>query len=195
MALEVNISLEGDPAAVLEKAKKPILEGAARATSNVLIKHFRARNQSRERRPGWKKSNYWAEASDSVTSEVGEDRTVATVRKEGVRLHWLGGVVKPKNGHKALAIPADPSVAGIWPSEYKGKPNAGPTFLVWKKGESSGMIATRKKKGNEIVPLWWLVAKTTHRPDPTVIPSVDDFATAVSKAYKTVLKALKGGAA
>lgn len=191
--MEVSIKMSGDPARFLEAAKQPILEAAARAMSVLLIRHFRDRNRTRPKRQGWPKTNYWADAAQTVTSEAEGDTAVATIAQPGVRLHWLGGVVKPKNGHRALAIPADPSVQGIWPSEYKGKPDAGPTFLVWKKGENTGMIATRKKKAKNLTPLWWLVAKTTMQPDPSVIPPANDFAASISKACNRVIKALQSG--
>ena len=191
--MEITVKMSGDIARFLESAKKPILEAASRAMSVLLIKHFRDRNRTRARRSGWPKTNYWADVAQTVTSEADGDKAVATIAKEGVRLHWLGGVVRPKNGHKALAIPADPSVQGVWPSEYRGKPGAKPTFLVWKKGENTGMIATREKKGKGIIPLWWLVSKTTHQADPSVIPEKDEFSTAISKACNRVIKALQSG--
>lgn len=194
MALEVQISLEGNPAAALDKARPQMLEGSARAMTVTLQRHFRERNRTRHRQ-GWPKSNYWAEASESVTSETHETWAEATVRKEGVRLHWLGGVVKPQNGHKALAIPAVPEVAGIWPSEYRKKGKAKPTFLVWKKGAASGFIAAREKGQKDFTVLWWLHEQAKHEPDETVIPETETFAKAVSRACKAVLRALKGGAA
>ncbi len=194
VAVEVKIRLEGDPAAVLAEAKKPMLEASQRAMTVTLRRHFRERNESRTPTPGWPKSNYWAEASESVTGEAHEDWAAATVRKEGVRLHWKGGIVRPREAKKALAIPNVPEVAGIWPSEYRGKQNGKPTFLVWKKGAHSGFIATREKGRKDFTVLWWLHEQTKHDPDPTVIPDVDTFAKAVARACKAVLRALKGGA-
>lgn len=191
MALEVKISLEGNPSAALEAARRPILEGSARAMTNTLVRHFRERNRSRERKEGWPRSNYWAKAAESVTSEAGADRAVATVRKEGVRLHWLGGIVRPREGRRAVAIPNVPEVAGIWPSEYRGKQKSKPTFMVWKAGAQSGFIAAREKGQKGFRVLWWLREETEHDPDPTVIPSAETFAKAVEKACKAVLKAMK----
>lgn len=62
------------------------------------------------------KSNYYSESADSVTTKVSGDSATVSIEKEGAALHYYGGTVRPKRG-KALAIPLDPDVASICPSE------------------------------------------------------------------------------
>lgn len=176
-----------------EEALKAMREAAARAMSNTLIRHFRAKNNTPSAK-GFKRSNFWSQAADSVTSRVEGDAAIAEVRKEGVRLRLKGGTVRPTNGHKALAIPADPSVAGIWPSEYGGKKGGVKTFLLWRKGENRGFIGTAVKGQKEPKVLWWLVSKTTHKPDPSAVPENSVMVTAVERACRSVLRALGAGA-
>jgi len=176
-----------------EAAFKAMREAAARAMSVALIRHFREKNRTPNAK-GFKRSNYWSQAAESVTSRVEGDAAVAEVRKEGVRLRLLGGTVRPKAGKRALAIPADPSVAGIWPSEYGGKRGGVKTFLLWRKGENRGFIGTAVKGQKEPKVLWWLVSKTQHKPDPTALPEMSAMVAAVERACRGVLRTLGGGA-
>lgn len=177
-----------------DQAVKAMLDASARAMSNTLIRHFRAKNGTPNAK-GFKRSNYWSQAADSVTTRVEPDAAIAEVRKEGVKLHLLGGTVRPKNGHRAMAIPADPSVAGMWPSEYAGKNGGVKTFLVWKDGEKTGFIGTKGSDPEHPRILWWLTGATHHKADPTTLPEKSEMAAAVQRACKAVLRGLQGGAA
>lgn len=171
-----------------EKVVKDMLDASARAMSVALIKHFRKKNGTPNAK-GWKRSNYWSQAGESVTSRVEGDAAVAQIAKEGVLLHWKGGTVRPKAGHKALAIPADSSVAGKWPSEGTSVK----TFLAWSKKKDFGFIAESGKRPLRV--LWWLKRETHHKPDPTTLPDTATMETAVQRACKSVLRALTGGGA
>lgn len=196
MQITLDVSMPKLPPAVEhpELAVKAMLEASARAMSVTLIRHFRAKN-AKGNAKGFARSNFWSQAADSVTTRTEADAAIAEVRKEGVKLRLLGGTVRPKNGHRALAIPADPSVAGMWPSEYAGKGGGAKTFLLWREGENRGFIGTAVKGQAEPKVLWWLVSKTTHKPDPTALPDKAAMAAAVHRACKAVLRAMTGGAA
>ena len=176
-----------------EAALKAMKEAAARAMSNTLIRHFREKNLTPNAK-GFKRSNFWSQAADSVTHRVEGNAAIADVRKEGVLLRWKGGTVRPTNGRRALAIPADPSVAGIWPSEYAGKKGGAKTFLLWRKGENRGFIGTAVKGQKEPKVLWWLVSRTTHKPDPSAVPETSVMVAAVERACRSVLRAMGTGA-
>ena len=151
---------------------------------------FRSKDRAEPNAQGWKRSHWWNRVASSVTSRIEGDSAFADIREPGALLHWKGGTVKPRNGHKALAIPADPAVKGIWPSEY----GRAETFLVWKKGEKTGFIA-KKGEGKKPHVLWWLTGATHHEADPTVVPE-EGLVEGVAKAVQAVCKALaKGGAA
>lgn len=171
-----------------EKVAKDMLDASARAMSVALIRHFRQKNRTPNAK-GWKRSNYWSQVGESVTSYVEDGAAVAQIAKEGVLLHLMGGTVQPKAGHKALAIPADPSVAGKWPSEGTSVK----TFLAWIKKRDFGFIAEAGKKPLHV--LWWLKRQTLHIPDPSTLPANSTLETAVKRACdQVVLQSLAGGA-
>ena len=155
------------------------------------MKNFRRRN-SRGNAKGFPRSNFWQDAAESVTSAVEGDTMSATIRRQGVRLRWKGGEVRPKDGRKALAIPVDPSVAHEWPSEYAGR--GGALFHVWPKGRNTGFLANRGTAEKHARILWMLVAKTTHKPDPSVIPPEGELRDKIVRAMKRALRAAQGGA-
>ncbi len=193
MEITLDVSMPKLPPAVEhpEQAVKAMLEASARAMSNTLIRHFRAKNRTPNAK-GFARSNFWSQAADSVTTRTEPDSAIAEVRKEGVRLRLLGGTVRPRNGRKALAIPADPSVAGMWPSEHSGKKGGVETFLAWSESKDAGFIAERGSKTLRV--LWWLKRETRHKPDPTVLPDREAMATAVQRACRAVLREMTGGA-
>ena len=92
-------------------------EAAVHGVEALIIEHLRKKNDgTKPNRWGMPKTKYYAEASKNVEASV----VGATIRVEsdhpGLAMHYEGGTVYPKK--KALALPIDPAVAGIWPSEY-----------------------------------------------------------------------------
>ena len=178
-----------------ETFRRSLLEGAQRAMTNTLVKHFRAKDRAEPNAQGWARSHWWNRVASSVTSRIEGESAVADIREPGVRLRWLGGTVKPKAGKKALAIPADPSVRGTWPSEYAGKGGTEKPFPVWQKGAKTGFLAIRGSDPEHPRILWWLVGATHHEADPSVVPETA-LVEGVAKAAQAVCKVLaKGGAA
>lgn len=139
-------------------------EAAAEGVSDCVVAHFRRRNTSAKRRAGMPKSDYWEDAAESVTTEVRGQTATVTIQKEGVALHYYGGVVYPVNG-KALAIPIDPSVAGTNPREANAVADG--ISMIWPKGSTHGFL----KDANTGELLWLLVARATLSPDPSVLPT------------------------
>ena len=155
-------------------------EAARLGMSECVREHLRRRNETRPpSRYGLPKSNYWADAADSVTSEVSGNVAAVTVEQEGAALHYYGGTVHPKRG-KALAIPIDPSVAGIWPSEANALTDH--IAMIWPKNSTHGFL--KDAETNEL--LWLLVPRATIPADPTVMPTDDEI---VNAAMDAVLEA------
>ena len=141
-------------------------EAAALGVSELIVQHLRNKNAGTPPRTGFPKSNYYAEASNDVQTAVHGKTATVTIPHEGLALHYEGGAVYPKK--KALAIPLDPSVAGIWPSEYGGE-----MFVVWPKGKSSGLLvgADINHEGDIGKALYRLIYKATIPADPSVLPT------------------------
>ena len=156
-------------------------EAAARGLEVLVRRHLRRKNSSAQPRAGFPKTDYYADAAETVTGTFSGKTACVEVDKEGIALHYEGGTVYPKK--KALAIPIDPSVAGIWPSEYGGYSTGGDyddgaTSVFWPKGSSHGFI-----KENETGELLWLLVPHAKIPaDKTVLPEDGDLLGAAEDA-------------
>ena len=92
-------------------------EEAVRGVETLIIAHLRNKNDgTKPNRYGLPKKNYYAEASKNVEASVDGATVRVEIDHPGISMHYEGGTVYPKK--KALALPIDPAVAGIWPSEY-----------------------------------------------------------------------------
>ena len=134
-------------------------EAVKLAVEELITQHLIDRDASAQHRPGFPKSDYWKDAAESVTSTVSGSKVTIDIPKEGAYLHFYGGTVYPKK--KALAIPIDPAVADIWPSEAGGELD-----VFWPKNASHGFL--KDPETSDL--LWLLVPKATIPADRTVLP-------------------------
>ena len=158
-------------------------EAAGRGVFNLVRRHLVERNRTRPKRGDFPHSNYWARRKVDISFQ-GRGTAVIQVGSpgDGVALHYHGGIVRPKPGHKALAIPQDRSVWNVKPSEYRGK-----LFVKWKKGATSGVLCDRKT-GKA---LWLLVPKANIKADKTVLPEMRDMVAAGQKAAMAAMGAVQ----
>lgn len=157
-----------------------LAQAAGRGISNAVKSHLVERD-SRGRSDGLPRTGYYGDAAGGVTTEVSGSRAVVTIHKEGVALHYYGGVVYPTAGHKALAIPKSIQGAGKRPAE--ADPDHTKFALVWPKGEKTGTL--RDKETDEVVYL--LVPKATIPEDKTVLPSDAELESAGMSAMEAIL--------
>ena len=158
-------------------------ERAGSRVANLIIKHLRKKNASTPANPfGLPKTSYYDEASDTVQTEtsgnkftvsVGTDSTDRKAPGRGIALHYEGGTVYPEK--KALALPVDPAVAGIWPSEYSQGHN-----LFKTPGGALGDAETGRI-------LYILLPKATIPADPTVLPTDEEIADAATLGMAQVM--------
>ena len=133
-------------------------EAAVRGVEVLIIDHLREKNNSTQpNRYGLPKTNYYAEAAKNVAASVDGETVRVEVEYPGLAMHYEGGTIRPKK--KALAIPIDPAVAGIWPSEYSRDHK-----LFKSPGGALGDADTGQI-------LWVLLPKATIKADPTVLPT------------------------
>lgn len=151
-------------------------------------------------------SKYWQEAADSTKVETGGPTARVMVTQTGVRLHWLGGTVKPGKGTssktglptKLLAIPTAPGNhdapgfgAYVWRPWSKGKVRG----LLYPATET---IAKRKYKDRpagrtimranaQATPAYLLVTETVHPRNPNVIPANREIKDAAREAARSRL--------
>ena len=92
-------------------------EAAVRGVETLIIEHLRNKNDgTKPNRYGLPKTKYYADAAKNVEASVDGATVRVEIDHPGISMHYEGGTVYPKK--KALALPIDPAVAGIWPSEY-----------------------------------------------------------------------------
>ena len=92
-------------------------EAAVHGVEVLIIDHLRKKNDGTQpNRYGMPKTNYYADAAKNVEASVDGATVRVEIDHPGISMHYEGGTVYPKK--KALALPIDPAVAGIWPSEY-----------------------------------------------------------------------------
>jgi len=157
-------------------------EAAARGIFNLVKRHLVKRNMSRPKRRDFPHSGYWARRKVDLKFE-GTGRAVIQVGSpgDGVALHYYGGTVTPRPGHKYLAIPADRQVWDVKPSEYRGK-----VFFAQRKGAKSGTL--RDRKTGKV--LWFLVPQARIKADKTVLPAMQDMVQAGQRAAMAAMGAM-----
>lgn len=144
-------------------------EAAVRGVEALIIEHLRKKNDgTKPNRWGMPKTNYYAEASNSVAAGVTGNKVNVEIDHPGLAMHYEGGTVYPKK--KALAVPVDPAVAGIWPSEYSRDHQ-----LFKTPGGALGDADTGKI-------LYILLPKATIPADPSVLPTDTEIFGAVEEA-------------
>lgn len=108
---------------------------------------------------------FWRAASERVEVEPTAEGADVAIYQRGVALRYYGGTVRPKAGHKALAIPTEKGPRDTWPYEMPGL-----VFRrVSRKWPHLVRLLVHKDKPEE--PLYRLVNETQHKADPGVMPT------------------------
>lgn len=165
------------PTTDLIPSRRELAEAAGRGVSNAVKLHLAERDQARG--SGEMRTGYYGKAANAVRTEITDDEALVTINKEGIALHYYGGVIYPVDA-KALAIPKRPDVAGKRPKE--ADPMRAKFALVWPKGSKVGQL--RDRKDDQLVYL--LVPKATIKADPTVLPSDDALLDAGQAAMEAI---------
>lgn len=160
---------------------RELAEAAGRGVSNAVKRHLVAKDAATPPRAGMPKTGYYGDAAGSVTTEMKGEVALVSVTKEGMALHYYGGVVYPTEGHKALAIPQVAAVAGRRPAE--ADPSRTKFALVWPKGAATGTL--RDRETGEVAYL--LVAKAAVPKDETVLPEEGEMYGAAMSAMEAIL--------
>lgn len=149
-------------------------KASVRGVEVLIIDHLRKKNDGTQpNRYGLPKTKYYAKASNNVAAGVAGNKVNIEIDHPGIALHYEGGTVYPTGGKKNIAIPIDPAVAGIWPSEFDPTENHEKTFIT-----PGGAIG--EKETGKI--LYILIPKATIPADPSVLPTDEDIFGAVENA-------------
>ena len=178
MRLTINIPQNND----FLPPPRELAQAGGRGISNIVKRHLVDRDRASSPAAGMPRTGYYGDAANSVTTEMNGSVSVVTIHKEGVALHYYGGVVYPTSGHKALAIPQVPAAAGRRPAEID--PSRQQLALVWPKGATAGTL--RDKETDDV---WYLlVAKATIPADQTVLPTESAMTDAANAAIGRALE-------
>lgn len=155
---------------------RTLTEAARAGLRNVIVAHLDDKNGRAKHRPGMPQSGYYSDAAESVQSElINDNAAVVSIQKEGLAMHFYGGVIYPKPPHKYLAIPMNPAVWDQMPSEYD------PT-------KETLHVAGGKLRDNETDEIYYqLIRKATIKADPDVLPTDDKMYNAMFAAMEAVL--------
>ncbi len=163
---------------IAPQQRADVLHSAAGHVRGTLEEHFR-------RLPGRK---FWQEAADSVhvspqASEGSTARARIEILKRGVSLRFFGGVVKPRGNISELT--GRPTKSLLLPGKEL-RANGGDLIDVVKNPKKLHVIKTKagkvllvedipgkKGKEDEIRIHGQLVKRTVHKPNPRVLPTVE----------------------
>ena len=184
----------------------------ASAVTKMLFDHFMSLNS--ERSHGLTSPGFYAEAARGITAEYTDDGIEVSTSRVGIRLRFLGsgglpgGVVRPVKA-KYLTIPAIAEAYGK-PAGYFGglrfvkfgtAPDA-PAALIERGVKSATVAKTGKRVRNayknagtqgafEHRVFYWLKKETRHKPDDSVLPSVEAVEAVVEKAAEEYINTIK----
>lgn len=153
-------------------------EAAVRGVRNLVVAHLVARDSTARHSPGMPRSGYWGSAATSVTFSATENGGEVSIPKEGVALHYYGGVVRPGPGKKALAFPVNPAVAGMRAAEYDPQH----TKLDFVPGQKGHAPTLRDAESGEVY--YVLLASKKFEADKTVLPPEDAMLAAAVSAME-----------
>ena len=185
MSYGLNIRIEDTASSNLASVHKAFADGRhlpvmARAAANEVKENFRVLGLSRHRSAA--PFSFYARARGATSSGVDGGKAYVSIDHEGIGLRLLGGTVKPRKG-KYLTIPVDDAAIGKRVREF--------TDLKWiiNRRTGTGVVLQQGRV------LYALTKSTTHKPDPTVLPTTDVLQTAVTKSldeFVTTLEAKNG---
>ena len=143
-------------------------------------------------KPNWlgaPSTGFWKDAADGVTAESEGTATTVRIRSKGARLRYYGGVVRPTGrisevtGRpiKFLAYPINAAVYGKTPAEVSYK-------LYPKGGALYAMLGDRRSESDPR--MFRLARKTTHKPDPGILPGEQAVLNANAEALAEAIDAI-----
>lgn len=166
--------------------------------------HFSAAGYlERRNKLGGQTTSFWRRVLDSTAVEASETEATVSITQRGAALRYYGGEVRMKD--KLLSVPVHASAHGLSASLYPGDlvfrrakgggggDTAGYLFLRGAAGpQGSAVEGPRNRDGGEVMgPMVYVLRrKTTHAPDPDMLPSEATMAAAATAGASEYIAAL-----
>ena len=128
----------------------------AKAGAEVVKDHFTDLDR---RRHGSSTFHFYGRAARSTHHGVQGSFAFVGIDQEGIALRRFGGTVRPRNG-KYLTIPANDQAEGRRAREFDN--------LHFRRNATGGNGRLCDEGGRVF---YWLVKQSTHKPDPSVLPT------------------------
>jgi hypothetical protein len=200
-------------------APRQLLNVMGRAAANLVRDHLVEHNQENPNKMGGERTNYYTGAARATHFDLVGDGAVISINQVGMSLHYYGGTVVPGAKTSAftgkptqyLTIPARAEAHGHRASEFPdlivlwGK--NGPYALARAISQQVDFVNHKAKKAGEFIAkytqagaiqggevMFWLVKSATISPDPTVIPSEEEFSEAINSAVSECMSLLSSRA-
>jgi len=138
----------------------PIL---ARESERLTVRHLQGVNAQRSGNSGLGRSGFYAKAAQETTGRESDQGFEVAIRQLGFRLRVFGGTVVPVNG-EWLTIPATSTTYNRRAAD----------FDLYFRGRSDGQAAALVDVESDEV-YFWLVRRTVHQADRSVLPSDEEF--------------------
>ncbi len=173
---------------ITPEQKEDILHAAAGRVRSLMESHF----------DGLPSRRFWKEAADSIHVEPEKNGTLnINIFKRGVHLRYAGGTVKPSGKIseltgkpiKSLLIPGRRTAMhtqGLDLYDVVKAPNR--VHTIKNHAGRVYLVEDAEQPEQKMRYLGRLVKQTTHSPDPSVLPSMQDMQEAAAKGANFILK-------
>jgi hypothetical protein len=176
LTIEINDKPVRDLLKKIEQVGPAGRKIAAEEAAKCTRQHFAALAGSRHR-PAAGMTNFYSRAAKATVGRVQGEQVIVSIDALGLALRRYGGTITPKRT-KYLAIPAEDNAAAI-----NNSPRRVPGLHFRRNASGNGGRLT-DATGRVF---YWLVKKSVHQPDPSVLPTADDFDRAITPVIQAHL--------
>lgn len=210
MSVAFTVDISGPAIRFLDQVEAglqpgPLKQRIGGVAQRLTQRHLRAINAARPNQLGGARTNFYGNAAQATTFTAAPDGVLITIAKQGMRQRFSGGTITPVNA-KYLTIPATAAAHGKRAGEFGDLkftivPGKGPALV--RKATVTKNTGRKRKDGTyaqkvlvqEGDVVFWLRRRVTQRPDPTVLPNEQDFASAISADLNVWINTLRDRAA
>lgn len=184
-AYTITIQGEKDATRGLNVLPLGLHTAIGKAVANEVKDHLQKLDNSRANKLGGKRSHFYWNAAQTVTSTPTTDGAEVSIDYLGLRQRWQGGTITAQNAHY-LTIPARSESYGVPAREFPKKlkfvsfRSGAKALVIDDEGEAvdsideAGNVSIKRGKRRRMKTAglveYWLVPSVYQAPDPSVLP-------------------------